>query len=87
MACLEDQFLPKHYPSEVSSTDHSLQRRFAGVELSFDQRENYWPDEVDVDELYHENTLSVAADTIAPEEVDETCVASQVVLRKNKHRP
>jgi hypothetical protein len=71
---LGDHLIPKHDPNQLSSTDHALQRRFADVEPCLDQRENYWPDEVDVDELYQENGLSVAADMIAPEEVDETYV-------------
>ncbi|KAF8496518.1 PIN domain-like protein [Russula emetica] len=72
MAGLEDHPIPKHDPNQLSSTDHSFKRRFADVEPSLDQRESYWPDDVDVDELYQENGLSVAADMIAPEEVDET---------------
>jgi hypothetical protein len=87
MASLEDHHLiPKHEPNQFSPTDHYLQRRFAEVEPSLDQRENYWLDEVDIDELYQENGLSVAADMIAPEEVDETCVASQVILRGDEYR-
>jgi hypothetical protein len=86
MAGLEDHLIPKHDPNQLSSTDHSFQRRFADVEPSLDERENYWPDDVDVDELYRENSLSVAADMIAPEEVYETCVASQVILREDKYR-
>jgi len=78
MAGLEDHLIPKHEPNQFSPTDHYLQRRFAEVEPSLDQRENYWFDEVDIDELYQENGLSVAADMIAPEEVDETCVASKL---------
>jgi hypothetical protein len=78
MAGLEDHLIPKHDPHQLSSTDLSLQRRFADVEPSLDQRENYWLDEADVDELYQENGTSVAADMIAPEEVDETYVAFQV---------
>ena len=78
MAGLKDQLIPKHDPNQLSSTGHSLQRRFADVEPSLDQRENYWLDEVDVDELYQENGLSVATDMITPEEIDETCVASKL---------
>ena len=85
VAGLEDHLVPKHDPNQLSSTDHSLQRRLADVEPSLDQRENYWLDEVDVDELYQENGLSVATDMIAPEEVDETCVASQVILRGDEY--
>ena len=85
MAGLEDH-IPKHDPNQLLSTDHSLQRRFADVEPSLDQRENYWPDDVDVNELYQENGLCVAAEMIAPEEVDETCVASQAIPRENKYR-
>ncbi|KAI0280232.1 PIN domain-like protein [Russula aff. rugulosa BPL654] len=72
MAGLEDHLIPKHDPNQLSFTDLSLQRRFADVEPSLDQRENYWLDEVDVDELYQENGTCVAANLIAPEEVDET---------------
>jgi hypothetical protein len=86
MAGLKDHRIPKHDPHQLSSTDLSLQRRFADVEPSLDQRENYWLDEVDVDELYQEHGTSVAADMIAPEEVDETCVAFQVILCEDKHR-
>jgi flap endonuclease-1 len=83
MAGLEDHPMPKHDPHQLSSTDRSLQRRFADVESFLDQKENYWADEVDVNELYQENGLSVAAEMIAPEEVDETCVASQVILHRD----
>jgi hypothetical protein len=86
MAGLGDHLISKGDPDQLSSTDHSLQRRFADVEPCLDQNENYWLDEVDVDELYQENGLSVAADIIAPEEVDETCVASQVILRGDEYR-
>jgi hypothetical protein len=86
MAGLEDHLIPKHDPNQLSSTDHSLQRRFADAEPSLDERENYWLDDVDVDEIYQENGLSVAADMIAPGEVDETCVASQVILRGDEDR-
>jgi hypothetical protein len=88
MAGLEDHIIPKHDPNQLSFTDLSLQRRFADVEPSLDQRENYWLDEVDVDELYQENGTCVAANLIAPEEVDETYVAFQVILREgeDKHR-
>jgi hypothetical protein len=86
MAGLEDHLIPKHDQNQLSSTDHSLQRRFADVEPSLDQRESYWPDEVDVDELYQENSLCVATDMIAPDEVDETCAASHVILCEDKYR-
>ena len=86
MAGLESHLIPKLDPNQLSSIDHSLQRHFADVEPSWDQRENYWPDEVDVDELYREDSLSVAADMIAPEEVSETCVPFQVFLREDKYR-
>lgn len=86
MAGLEDHLIPKHDPDQLSSTDHSLQRCFADVEPSSDQRENYWPDGVDVDELYQENSMSVVADMISPEEVDEMCAASHVILREDKRR-
>jgi len=86
MAGLEDHLIPKHDPDQLSSTDHSLQRCFADVEPSSDQREDYWPDGVDVDELYQENSMSVAADMISPEEVDEMCAASHVILREDKRR-
>ncbi len=87
MAGLEDYFVPKHDPKQVSSTDHSLQRRFEGVVPSWDQKEIHWPDEMDLDEIYHENSLSVAADMIAPEGIDETYVASQVDICENEHCP
>lgn len=80
MTGLEDNLIPKHDPNQLSHTNHSLQRRFADVEPSLDHRENYWLDEADVDEPYHENGLSVAADMIVPEEVDEMCVAFEVIL-------
>lgn len=86
MAGLEDHLIPKHDPDQLSSTDHSLQRCFADVEPSSDQREDYWPDGVDVDELYQENSMSVAANMISPEEVDEMCAASHVILREDKRR-
>ena len=86
MAGLEDHLIPKHDPNQLSPTEHSLQRHFADVEPSLDQMENYWLDEADVDELYQENGLFVAADMITPEEVDETCVASQVILRGDEYR-
>jgi hypothetical protein len=85
-AGLEDHLIPRHDPNQLSSTDHPLQRRFVDVEPSLDQREIYWLDEVDVDELYQENGLSVAADMIPPEEFDETCVASQVIFRGDEYR-
>lgn len=84
MAGSEDHIILKHDPHQLLSTDHSLQRRFADKEPSLDQTENYWPDEVDVDELYQENSLSVTADMTTPKKVDETCVASQVILREDK---
>jgi hypothetical protein len=86
MASLESHFVPKHYLDQLSSTDQSLRRHF-DVEPSLDQREIPWLDEVDLDELYYKNGLSVAADIIAPEEIDLTCVASQVASHENKHRP
>lgn len=85
MAGLEDHLIPKYGPNQLSSTDLSLQRRFAGVEPSLDQREIFWPDEADVDELYQEHGTSVAADMIAPEDIDETCVVFQVILCEDKH--
>lgn len=84
VAGFEDHRIPKYDPNQLLSS-HSLQRCFADVEPCLDQRGNYWLNEADVDELYQEHSLSVSADMIAPEEseeVDETCVASQVVLRE-----
>ena len=84
MAGLEDHLILKHDPDQLLSADNSLQRRFADEEPSLDQTANYWSDEVDVDELYQGNSLSVATDMIKPKEVDETCVASQIILREDK---
>jgi hypothetical protein len=86
MASLDSRFVPKHYPDQPSLTDHSLQRRFSDVEASLDQREFPWLDEVDLDELYYKNGVSVATDVFTPEETDVTCVGSQVASRENKHR-
>lgn len=86
MAKLDGHFVPKHYPDQPSLTDHYLQRRFSEVESSLDQRETPWLDEVDLDELYYKNGLSVANDEFTPEETDVMCVGSHVVSRENKHR-
>jgi hypothetical protein len=75
MASLDD---PKHHPDRLSSTDLSLRHHFSDVEPGLDQRDIAWPDEVDLDELYYTNGVSVATDAIAPEDIDVTCVASQV---------
>jgi hypothetical protein len=73
MASLDDL---KHYPDQLSSADRSLQHHFSDVEPSLDQREITWPDEVDLDELYYTNGVSVATENIAPEDIDVTYVAS-----------
>ncbi|KAH9989660.1 hypothetical protein BJV77DRAFT_1069390 [Russula vinacea] len=70
MASLDGHFVPKHYPDQPSLTDHYLRRCFSEVEASLDQRETAWPDEVDLDELYDKNGLSVANDEFTPEETD-----------------
>jgi hypothetical protein len=70
MTSLENQFVPKHYSDQLSSTDHSLGRHLPDAELNLAQREFSWLDEVDFDELYHEDGLSITNDQITPEGVD-----------------
>jgi hypothetical protein len=73
MTSLENQSVPKHYSDQLSSTDHSLQRHLPDPELNLAQREFPWLDEVDFDELHHEDRLSVTNDQSTPE-VDEEYV-------------
>lgn len=88
MSTLEDQLVSGDYPDRLSSTAHT--RRFLpDAEPSLAERETAWLDEVDLDELYHEDGLSVSVTTgvITPEEIDAVCVAFLVASRENKHRP
>jgi hypothetical protein len=70
MTSLDNQPVPKRYPDQLYSTDHSLRRHLRGAELKMTQRDFPWLDEVDFDELYHEDELSVTTDQITSEEVD-----------------
>lgn len=70
MTSLQSHFVPKQYSDQQPSTDHSIRRSTSEAELNLPQRESPWLDEVDLDELYHEDGLSVTTDKITPEDID-----------------
>jgi hypothetical protein len=85
MTSLENQFIYKHDPDELSSTDHSLRRHLPDAELNLAQREFPWLDDVDFNELYHEDSLAVSTHTITPEDLDAEYVAFLVASNEIKH--
>jgi len=70
MTSLQSHFVPRQYSDQQPSTDHSLRRATSEAELNLAQRESPWLDEVDLDELYHEDGLSVTTDKITPDDID-----------------
>ena len=70
MTSLESHFVPKQYSDQQPSTDHSLRPVASGAELNLAQRESPWLDEVDLDELYHEDGLSVSTDKLSLADID-----------------
>jgi len=70
MSILESHLVPKQYSDRQPSTDHSLGRATSEEELDLAQRESPWIDEVDLDEIHHEDGLFVTAAKFTPEDID-----------------
>jgi len=70
MSSLEGQLVPEHDQEQPSSPSRLLQRHLSDVELNVAQRDMPWPDEVDLDELYHESGQSVGVRFVPPDDID-----------------
>jgi hypothetical protein len=70
MTILDSHLVPKQYSDQQLSTDHSLGRGTSEEELNLAQRENSWIDEVDLDDLHHEDYLSVTTAEFTPDDID-----------------
>lgn len=70
MTSFESHLVPKQYSDQQLSTDHSLGHATSEEELDLAQRESPWIDEVDLDEIHHEDRLFVTTATFTPEDTD-----------------
>jgi len=70
MTSLESRLVPKQYSDQQPSADHSLGRATSEEELNLAQRESPWIDEADLDEVHHEDGLSVTTAKFTPQDAD-----------------
>jgi hypothetical protein len=70
MSSLEGQLVPEHDQEQSSSPSHLLERHLSDGEPNVAQRDMPWPDEVDLNELYHESCQSVGVRFVPPDDID-----------------